>query len=62
VSLVELSRRKTRAAQKAIPTSKRAIKHWARESKAWRIIGYALLVVVLLVGAAGLYLVWVQLR
>ena len=62
VSLVELSRRKTRASQSAIPTSPRAIQQWAQQHRVWQVIGYALLLLVLLAGAAGLYLIWYEIQ
>jgi hypothetical protein len=62
VSLVELSRRKTQASQSVIARSTQGFRQVAQQSKAWRVIAYALLMVVLLAGAAGLYLIWIQLR
>jgi hypothetical protein len=62
VSLVELSRRKTQASRIEMPTSPRAIQQWARQSRLWNVIGYTLLILVLLAGAAGLYLIWDQLH
>jgi hypothetical protein len=62
VSLVELSRRKTQAYRIEMPTSPRAIQQWARQSRLWNVIGYTLLILVLLAGAAGLYIIWGQLR
>lgn len=62
VSLVELSRRKTQASRNPKFTSPHAVKQWARQSRAWQLIGYALLLIVLLAGVAGLYLIWYQLR
>jgi hypothetical protein len=62
VSLVEQSRLKTRMAQINPPVSSHALKRPLEHSRAWRIIGYALLFLVILAGAAGLYLIWIQLR
>jgi len=62
ISLVERSRRKTRTSQIAIPTSTKEIQQWAQQNRAWHVFGYALLFLVLLAGAAGLYLVWYQLH
>ena len=62
VSLFELSRRKTQASRNPEFPSTHAVKQWARQSRAWQLIGYALLLIVLLVGVAGLYLIWYQLR
>jgi len=61
VSLVELSRRKTRAYRTLIPISQQANQSRVKQSKAWQLTGYALLILVLLAGAVGLYLIWIQL-
>jgi hypothetical protein len=61
VSLVELSRRKTQPPKLKFHFP-RAIQQWAQQSRAWRVVGYALLFIVLLAGLAGLYLIWYQLR
>lgn len=62
VSLVEISRRETRPAWIAIPTSPRAAQQWARQNRLWHVLGYVLLSLVLLAGAAGLFQLWSQLR
>ena len=62
VSLVELSRRETRRLRPINLTLQRAKEHWRRQSRIWHLIGYTLLALVLLAGAAGLYLLWGQLR
>lgn len=62
VSLVELSRRETRRARPATSTLRRAKEHWQRQSRLWHFVGYTLLVLVVLAGAAGLYLLWGQLH
>jgi hypothetical protein len=62
VSLVELSRRETRRARPATSTLRRVKEQWQRQSRLWHIVGYTLLLLVLLAGAAGLYLLWSQLH
>ena len=62
ISLVELSRRKTQASRSVNYTSPHTVKQWVGQSRAWRLIGYTLLFIVLLAGMAGLYLIWYQLR
>ena len=55
VSLVEQSRLKTRMAQINPPVSSHALEGPIKQSRAWHIIGYALLLLVIMAGAAGLY-------
>jgi hypothetical protein len=62
VSLVELSRRETRRLRPTNLTLQRAKEHWRRQSRIWHLIGYTLLALVLLAGAAGLFLLWGQLN
>ena len=62
ISVVELSRRETRRARFDSPTLQRAKQQWANQSRLWHLIGYTLLALVLFAGAAGLFLLWGQLR
>ena len=61
VSLVELSRRETRPSLIGVPSSPGTVQPGARQSRLWHLLGYALLLLVLVAGAAGLYLLWNQL-
>jgi hypothetical protein len=62
VSLVELSRRETRRARPTSSTLQRAKEQWERQSRIWHFVGYTLLILVVLAGAAGLFLLWGQLH
>jgi hypothetical protein len=62
VSLVEISRRKTRPSWTAIVTSPGRAQQWARQSRVWQVLGYLALILALLLGAAGLLQLWSQLR
>jgi hypothetical protein len=74
VSLVEISRRQTRLSQGSPQNSSHAAQRWDRlslrlsrrlsrpQSHLWHVLGYVLLILVLLAGAAGLFLLWSQMH